>query len=360
MYSYFLRLIIGVCSTFLLGTDPVFFQSDSLKRLALMPLPGEHSIRDDENEQVPVVAMKDARGILYWYRRVDTEVCLTGECKRVDVGLYWYCTGDFMGLEVYREHLTKTDHSNFFPADYDKLIAVLSNDWSSLREYALADLTDDKPAGVDGVSGATRKEIAAEAVADAVYTTHTLWHLVHVGEKEQLVPLTIRYLNGTDLMNSLLSSNDKKYRFFLLEASRQGELKVTRPIRALVLEGLIARDDPSYRHAALKALAATDPNDAWFQTQLAPIYQAAVINEKIEILPALKALQRFEPALYGALARDLDVRQEWLAVKILQVLQAAPTHSDQVLHTARQLQKSESSFVRQAADDFLSKKKQPK
>ncbi|MPR35953.1 hypothetical protein [Salmonirosea aquatica] len=354
MYSHFLRLLIGVVSTFLLGNDPVFFRSAALQYLTLTPLPDEHFIQNDENELVPVVAMKDARGILYWYRRVDTEVCLTGECKRVDVGLYWYCTGDFLGLEVYREHLTKTDHSNFFPADYDKLITVLSNDWSSLREYALADLTTDTPAGVDGVSGATRKEIAAEAVADAVYTTHTLWHLVHVGEKEQLVPLTIRYLNETDLMNALLSSHDKKYPLFLLEASRQGELKVTRPIQKLVLEGLIARDAPSYRHAALKALAATDLNDAWFQAQLAPIYQESVINEKIEILPALKSLQHFEPVLYDALARDLDAQQGWLAVKILQVLQAAPTHSDQVLHTARQLQNSESTFVRKAADDFLS------
>jgi len=357
MYTHFLRLLIGVVSTFLLRADPVFFRSDALKYLDLTPLPSEHFIRDDENELVPVAAMKDSQGILYWYRRVDTEVCLTGECKRVDVGLYWYCTGDFLGLEVYREHLTKTDHSNFFPADYDKLISVLSNDWSSLREYALADLTDDKPAGVDGVSGATKKEIAAEAVTDAVYTTHTLWHLVHVGEKEQLVPLTIRYLNETDLMNALLSSNDKKYRLFLLEASRQGELKVTRLIQTLVLEALIARGDPSYHHAALKALATTNLNEAWFQTQLAPIYQAAVINEKIEILQALQGIRQFEPALYDVLANDLDARQEWLAVKILQVLQSITNHSDQVLLKVRRLQKSETSIVRKAADDFFSEKK---
>ncbi|GAB2796509.1 hypothetical protein GCM10027275_47310 [Rhabdobacter roseus] len=357
MYSHFLRLLIGLVSTLLLRTDPVFFRSNALQNLSLTPLPGEYFIRDDENEQVPVVALKDAQGILYWYRRVDTEVCLTGECKRVDVGLYWYCTGDFLGLEVYREHLTKTDHSNFGPQDYDKLIAVLSNDWSSLREYALADLTDEKPAGVDGVSGATKKEIAAEAVVDAVYTTHTLWHLVHVGEKEQLVPLTIKYLNESDLVDKLIQSNQKKYRSFLLDASRQSTLQPTRPLQALILEGLTIRDDPSYRHAALKALAATDLSDAWLQAQLAPIYQAAVINEKIEILPALKTIQRFEPALYSALAHDLDPQQEWLAVKILQVLQAAPTQSDQVLQTARQLQKSQSTFVRKAADDFFSEQK---
>ncbi len=356
MYTHFLRLLIGVVSTFLLRADPVFFRSDALKYLNLTPLPDEHSIRDDDNELVPVVAMKDSQGILYWYRRVDTEVCLTGECKRVDVGLYWYCTGDFMGLEVYREHLTKTDHSNFFPADYDKLISVLSNDWSSLREYALADLTDDKPAGVDGVSGATKKEIAAEAVADAVYTTHTLWHLVHVGEKEQLVPLTIQYLNETDLLTTLLASSDKKYPFFLLEASRQGDLTITRPVQALILEGLTAHDDPSYRHAALKALAATDPDDTWFQTQLVPIYRAALINQKIELLPAMTNIRQFDPTLYDALADDLDPRQEWLSVKILQVLRGTTTHSEDVLHTVRKLQNSESRFVRKAAEDFLTRK----
>jgi hypothetical protein len=357
MYSSFIGLLVGLVSTLLLRTDPVFFRSNALQNLTLIPLPGEYFIRDDESEQVPVIALKDTQGILYWYRRVDTEVCLTGECKRVDVGLYWYCTGDFLGLEVYREHLTKTDHSNFTPEDYDKLISILSNDWSSLREYTLADLTDDKPEGVDAVSGATKKEIASEAVINAVYTTHTLWHLVHVGEKEQLVPLSIRYLNDSDLLAAMLRSSNMKYRYFLLEASRQGNLLPTRPLKTLILEGLAIRDDPSYRHAALKALAATDLNDAWFQTQLAPIYQVALINEKIELLAALKAIQQFEPALYDAMAHDLDLQQEWLAVKILQVLRAAPTQSDQVLQTARQLQNSQSAFVRKAAVEFFSEQK---
>lgn len=357
MYSHFLRLLIGVVSTLLLRTDPVFFRSEALQNLTMSTLPGEYHIRDDENEPVSVVAMKDTQGMLYWYRRVDTEVCLTGECKRVDVGLYWYCTGDFLGLEVYREHLTKTDHSNFGKDDYDKLMAVLSNDWSSLREYSLADLTDDKPEGVDAMSGATKKEIASEAVVNAVYTTHTLWHLVHVGEKEQLVPLTIRHLNESDLLTALLRSPSEKYRIFLLEASRQGEMTITRPVQNLIVEGLTNRDNPSYRHAALKALATIDLNDAWIQTQLAPVYQAAPINEKIELLPALNNIQRFEPALYNALANDLEPRQEWLAVKILQVLKAATTHTDSVISKARQLQKSESSFVRKAADEFFHEKK---
>src|SRR5690606_40150830 len=101
------------------------------------PQGGQFIILDDSGEPIEVEAMKDEKGVLYWYRRIFTPVCLTGECMMVDVGIYWYCTGEFFGLEVYGEHLTKTDHSIFSDEDYGKLMDVLANDWSSLREYEL-------------------------------------------------------------------------------------------------------------------------------------------------------------------------------------------------------------------------------
>src|SRR5690606_38143693 len=136
--------------------------------------------------------------LLYWHRKLETEVCLTGECKVVNVGIYWYGTGEFMGLEVYGEQLTKTDHSVFSREDYDQLIAILQDDWSALREYKFEELLDAKPTALDGVTGATRKEIADEAVKGAVYTTYTLWHLIHEGEKEQLRSLMAGRLNQGD------------------------------------------------------------------------------------------------------------------------------------------------------------------
>ena len=122
-------------------SDSIFYRSEALHSVALRPVEGTYWIRDDEDQRVEILRMEDQQGVTYWHRRIKTEVCQTGECKLVDVGLYWDCTGDFFALDVYGEHLTKTDHSTFSDDDYEHLISILSNDWSILREYDFADLT---------------------------------------------------------------------------------------------------------------------------------------------------------------------------------------------------------------------------
>src|SRR5690554_6922111 len=214
--------------------EEVFFKSNLLQQIELTPVENGFFILDDAGEPAEVKAMKDKEGVLYWHRRIFTPVCLTGECFMVDVGIYWYCTGEFLGLEVYREHLTKTDHSIFSGEDYDKLISILSNDWSSLREYEFTDLVDESEEGVDGTSGATKAEIAEEAVEDAVYTTYTLWHLIHVGEKEQLAQLSTQLLNQGDLIASLINTREERYQNFLLELLAMGRIDPSQPLNELL------------------------------------------------------------------------------------------------------------------------------
>src|SRR5690606_23300390 len=138
--------------------------------------------------------------------------------------------------------LTKTDHSLFLEEDYDKLVSILSNDWSSLREYEFADLVDESAEGVDGTSGATKKEIAEESVENAVYTTYTLWHLIHVGEKEQLVQRTAEILNKGKLAQQLLQVNEKRYQYFLLDLFSMGKIQESAQVVNLLIEGLKTKD----------------------------------------------------------------------------------------------------------------------
>src|SRR5690606_6967588 len=86
-------------------TDKIFYRSPELYEVRLSPLSGQFSMKGDQGERVELKAMVDDRGALYWHRRVRTPVCLTEECKLVDVGLYWDLTGDFFGIDVYGEHL---------------------------------------------------------------------------------------------------------------------------------------------------------------------------------------------------------------------------------------------------------------
>src|SRR5690606_28759140 len=157
----------------------------TLRAPALNPAEGgnEYTIQDDHGQSMSVVSLIGKDSLPYWYYRIFTPVCLTGECRPVDIGIYWHFSGKYLGIEIYREPLTKTDHSEFTPMDYDRLEHILRNEWSELREYTAEELVEpvdtvDTPGTVDAVTGATRKAISEAAVKDAVYTTHTIWHLI--------------------------------------------------------------------------------------------------------------------------------------------------------------------------------------
>lgn len=350
------NFFLNICAIGILvmNADSIYYRSDALQELKLIPITGEYNIRDDNNNVVEITAMADAEGILYWYRRIETPVCLTGECKLVDVGLYWYCTGTFLGLEVYGEPLTKTDHSKFSDADYDKLMSVLNNDWSSLKEYDFSDLIEEKAEGdVDAASGATRKEIASEAVADAVYTTYTLWHLVHNGEKEQLSKLTADQLNKSHLANKLITNGRKEYRYFLLDLLGLGKLAPSDEINSLMMEGLKSGDDPYLKNLAFRALSMTPIDSPGIQSALAGIYPDFSPDEKLQILMALKGLRYLGSPLYHVLAKDLDIENEWFSVKILTVLLHGSGHAVQVVEIARKLSESQNSFICDSALEFL-------
>lgn len=353
------HLYIGFC-LLLPNTDSVAYQSDRLKQLQLSPYPGEFRIKDDEEEWVQVNALRDRFGAIYWYRRINTPVCQTGECKLVDVGLYWHCNGDFLGIEVYGEHLTKTDHSIFSQDDYDKLLSVLDNDWSLLREYEFDELVEpvevpftEPEQRPDAISGATNKLIASESVSDAVYTTYTLWHLVHVGEKEQLEQLSIDLLNRhEEFLNSLLQHQNVMYRRFLLDAMALGKLNATDALHDLVVDGLQSADRIE-KDYALRALPKSNANDPAFQAKVARVYAGMPINEKLRLLSALQNVHAVSDGFYRTLAADLRANHEWLSVKILTLLQHANHHTGEVVDAARRLSESENALVKKTASEFL-------
>src|SRR5690606_6683731 len=123
-----------------------------------------------------------------------------------------------------------------------------------------------------GTSGATKKEIAEESVEDAVYTTYTLWHLIHVGEKEQLVQRTAEILNEGKLAQQLLQINDKRYKYFLLDLFSQGKIHESELLVNLLVEGLKSKNDPTLKGLSIKALSKLDISQPLIQAELAIVY----------------------------------------------------------------------------------------
>jgi len=334
--------------------ERTYYRTSGLEQLALSDDAHSLNINDDHMQPVAIREFTSPDGMIYWYRRIATEVCLTGDCRPIDVGIYWDFSGDFAGLEVFKEPLTKTDHSDFTAWDYQKLMSILKDDWSPLREYSLSELVDEKSAdSVDAVSGATKHEIAQAAVEKAVYTTHTLWHLIHVGEKEQLAKLTARRLTQNHQLEKTLRTNRAKFLPFLLDMFGQGHIPQDALTESIVLDGLAGSTDPTLRTLALNAMQQLDLTAPGIQDRLADIYKIKKQPEKIEILTRLKqSVPELSKLWYDTLADDLDADNPWMAVKILSALKNSSRQSPKVIDTVKKLSRSDIPVVRKAVKEF--------
>lgn len=333
-------------------SNDICFQSNELKNLNLFLQKETFFIRDDLGKQSKIRLLKDSNGIIYWHRRLETPVCLTGECKLINIGIYWHFNGDFLGLEVYGEHLTKTDHSIFSSKEYDKLMTVLQNDWSILREYEREGLLDENYKEIDSSSGATKKEIANETVTGAVYTTYTIWHLIHQGEKAQLILLTLEQLEDPKILEDFIKSGSEQVLYFLFDQLNSENLKTSPIIESKVLNS-INSTDIYLSNLAFKSLSRITFNTKSLQQELALIYENSTISEKQKILTTLNNISFIVPELYNILAKDLNSEKEWFSAKILSILRYNSRQQRGVIEIAKELSESKSTFVSQTATDFL-------
>lgn len=343
-------LIITIWVLVFNDPDKVFFRNEKLDGLTFIEKEDEFHILDDKGEEIQIVGLVDEQGMLYWHRRLFTPVCLTGECKLIDIGIYWQCTGEFLGLEIYGEHLTKTDHSEFSDQDYERLMQIIENDWSKLREYELSDLVEeaweDNP-NVDGTSGATKKEIAAEAVEDAVYTTHTIWHLIHVGEKEQLRELTAAELTkDPSLLEKMLADDGANdFRKFVLKFISLGKFVAEEWVNTFVIESLEMEGGRELNSLAMKSLPRCDYADPWFVNRLVAIYSGSNTGAKIRYISEFQHLKYIPTDLSDAIVANISSQQDWYIVKVFQLFKDKEAHQGLLKNLAVNLESKDNPLL---------------
>ncbi len=72
--------------------EKTYYRSPGLESLTLNTNHQSLTIEGDNRESVRIQEYNSPDGLVYWYRRVATEVCLTGDCRPIDVGIFWDCT----------------------------------------------------------------------------------------------------------------------------------------------------------------------------------------------------------------------------------------------------------------------------
>lgn len=337
------------------SAEPVFYRSRTIPIQELVRQEGAFVITDDKGLQVPVELWQHkSTKQIYWYRRLFTEVCLTGDCRPVDVGIYWNASGNYLGIEVFRENLTKTDHSVFSDFDYVKLESILRNEWSPLREFEFEELVDDAPQGTDATTGATKKVIADASVNDAVYTTYTLWHLIHVGEGEQLSLLTYRYLNRNPaVLEATVKGHDTAYLNFLMEGVSAGHLQINQALVGVIIEGLDS-DEAVLKNTAFRAISHLPLNDPSIQNEIAKVYAGWEPQDKTRFLRSFAQVKVLGDGLYQQLSADLTTENVWFLSALLPVLAKSKKQRPEVVEKIKALQGADNSALQDAVRLFLS------
>lgn len=196
---------------------------------------------------------------LLYYADINTPVCIDGVCKPVFLEMYWDLLGDYVGYGEYPDRpLTKYDHDSFLPEDHEKLHGLLLDRNSILDRKSLDDLYDlrgvsqDKIAyngvEIDGISGATKKEITASVVSGALYSCYRLWYLAH-GDASRKIQKNLSVIYSDTLAKQFLLSSLSTYRYYAVRQMEGADFTDFAPVM-----NVFDRGNPLVRKHILKKL----------------------------------------------------------------------------------------------------------
>jgi len=211
-----MRGFIWVAVLIVLGSSKAFINDQDPGCTKILEFPAKDSVFLN-----PVYFCSDSLGKNYYYSPLKTPVCNDTLCQVVFLNIFWDLAGNYSKFEISPQiPLTKNDHKPFTEEDYDKLDQTLKNGNSILGDKTEDELLDTERSRysekIDGVTGATAKEIQSEIVEGALYSTYTLWHMANGNIKYKLREYT-RSNYSYSLQQQLLESNNPKTIIFGLK-----------------------------------------------------------------------------------------------------------------------------------------------
>ena len=150
---------------------------------------------------------------VYYYSKLYVPACNTGECKIIDMTMYWDIYGNYFKYSVPKANpLTKADHAPFKKGDYSKLHFILCDTTSSLKTLKFNELTEkqaDKRFKTDGKTGASIKLKGELHIKGAVKTSHTLWHIANDEAHNKIARATDKYFHKHKELSPMFKNDPK-------------------------------------------------------------------------------------------------------------------------------------------------------
>jgi len=238
---------------------------------------------------------------------ITTPVCDDTLCKIVNIKIYWNLLGNYVGYDtIAKRPLTKFDHLEFTSGDCAKLHNLLLNKNSILQWKKVADLIDKQTQRtsnvLDVVTGATQLEVKSAVVEGALYSSYTLWHIVH-GEVNGKIRSFTQSIYSDSLQNHLLYSDYSDYQLFSMKhLSEEGfKLHFDQIIR------IFKKGIPLNRSYIIKHLPEEMWTDFYVQEQLCKPFFLIDRNSRTLLIQTMHNLEKINPKCLEILSDNLQV-----------------------------------------------------
>lgn len=292
---------------------------------------------------------------MYYSRNIQTDVCINGECRIVNINLFWTITGRYLGFEMPPgEFLSRTKHKPFFPEDYDRLHQLLADPLSPLAHYSITDLVPPvnsvKEKKADAVTSATLTTLLDYIVKGAVYTTYTLWHIIYGQTKREIENLTAQQLTPALTMNLLDSKNIDDQVWALNHIP--GKIRIDSKILQKILFN-VSGDDVYLAERSLNILTPEILGKDSIQEQLAKIYsQSGFLHQRL-ILEKLKNAPSLHPVLLHQLSAQLSETSGILIKRMMELFISKNVNNENVVTEVCLLLNNGNRFIANQALKYL-------
>ncbi|MDN3690468.1 hypothetical protein [Cyclobacterium jeungdonense] len=314
------------------------------------------SIKDSPEGEEIFQAKTSSGTPLHYFMELHTGVCFDNKCRPLKIVVYWNITGRYLGFELLDgEFLSKYDHEPFTQKEYEQLHDLLADPFLPLGNYAFEDLVknpDQANNSVDGVSGATAKDVLEYVVPGAAYTTHKLWHVVHGPVQQQVMELTEKQLDP-NLFTEILKSPDQSDRTWALE-----RLDLLPELNDLLIDELIKillEDEYFQSYLLLKSLTIEQLESDDFQLQLFKLI--GKVDHGIEnlIIDQLEEAAHLNPEVVDHSIANLGQMNGPQLVNLLKLYSDHGINSAKLNEALGGMIPHENSFVERQVLQFLEK-----
>jgi len=238
---------------------------------------------------------------------INTPVCDDTLCKIVNIKIYWDLLGNYVGYEtISKLPLTKFDFLEFTSSDYPKLHSLLLNKNSILKWKKVEDLIDKQTQRtsnvLDVVTGATQMEVKSAAVDGALYSSYTIWHIVHGEVKGKIKDIT-QSIYDVSLQQYFLYSDHNEYQLFALRHFSDEDFKLYFD----QIINIFTKGIPLNRGYIIKHLPEEMWTDFSIQEKLCEPFFLIDRNSRTLLIKTLHNLEKINPKCLEILSDNLQV-----------------------------------------------------